>query len=35
MALTEVAIRNAKAAVKPYKLSDAGGLYLLAGNCGG
>ena len=29
MALTETAIKNAKASEKPYKLSDARGLYLL------
>lgn len=29
MALTDIRIRNAKAAEKAYKLSDAGGLYLL------
>lgn len=28
MALTDVAIRTAKPAAKPYKLSDAGGLYI-------
>lgn len=29
MALTDAAIKNAKPAAKPFKLSDAGGLYLL------
>src|SRR3974390_3516446 len=29
MLLTAVAIRNAKATGKPYKMADAGGLYLL------
>lgn len=29
MALSDLAIRNAKPAEKPYKLSDSGGLYLL------
>jgi hypothetical protein len=29
MALTDIAIRNAKAKDKPYKLSDTAGLYLL------
>ena len=35
MALTDVAIRNAKPAAKPYKMSDAGGLYLLITPAGG
>lgn len=35
MALTDVAIRNAKPATKAYKLSDAGGLYLLITPAGG
>jgi integrase len=35
MALTDVAIRNAKPAVKPYKMGDAGGLYLLVTPAGG
>jgi hypothetical protein len=35
MALTDVAIRNAKAREKPFKLSDAGGLYLLVTPSGG
>ena len=34
MALTDTAIRNAKAAEKPYKLSDAGGLFLLVAPSG-
>ena len=29
MPLSDVAIKNARAAPKPYKLADAGGLYLL------
>jgi hypothetical protein len=29
MALTDTAIRNAKATAKPYKLGDSGGLFLL------
>jgi hypothetical protein len=29
MALTDTAIRNAKAKDKPYKVADAQGLYLL------
>ena len=29
MALTDVAIKNAKAREKPYKLGDNGGLFLL------
>ena len=29
MALTDIAIRNAKARPKPYKLADALGLFLL------
>ncbi|MEZ5713425.1 MAG: integrase arm-type DNA-binding domain-containing protein [Sphingobium sp.] len=35
MPLTDVAIRNAKPATKAYKLSDAGGLYLLVTPAGG
>lgn len=35
MALTDIAIRNAKPAAKPYKMSDAGGLYLLVTPAGG
>jgi len=35
MALTDTAIRNAKAKEKPYKLSDAGGLFLLVTPAGG
>ena len=35
MALTDVAIRNAKPAAKPYKMSDAAGLYLLVTPSGG
>lgn len=35
MALTDVAIRNAKPAAKPYKMGDAGGLYLLVTPAGG
>lgn len=35
MALTDRAVRNAKAKVKQYKLSDAGGLYLLVTPQGG
>ena len=34
MALTDVAIRTAKAAKKPYKLADGGGLYLLVNSDG-
>jgi hypothetical protein len=29
MALTELQVRNAKPQVKPYKISDSGGLFLL------
>src|SRR5580704_6983414 len=29
MALTDLRIRNAKPAARPYKLSDGGGMYLL------
>ena len=35
MALTDVAIRNAKPRDKPYKLGDAGGLFLLVTPAGG
>ncbi len=35
MALTDVAIRNAKPGLKPIKLSDAGGLHLLVTPSGG
>ncbi|MFC4254415.1 integrase arm-type DNA-binding domain-containing protein [Altererythrobacter xixiisoli] len=35
MALTDVAIRNAKPAQKPYKLADSGGLYLYVTPAGG
>ncbi len=35
MALSDVAIRNAKPAQKPYKLADAGGLYLQVTPSGG
>lgn len=35
MALTDVAIRNAKTAAKPYKMGDSGGLYLLITPAGG
>jgi integrase len=35
MALTDVAIRNAKAGAKPFKLSDGGGMYLLVTPAGG
>lgn len=35
MALTDVAIRNAKPAAKAYKLSDAAGLHLLITPAGG
>jgi hypothetical protein len=34
-ALTDAAIRAAKPADKPYKLSDAGGLYLYVAPTGG
>ena len=35
MALTDVAIRNAKPGAKPVKLSDAGGMFLLVTPAGG
>ena len=35
MALSDVAVRNAKARAKEYKLSDSGGLYLLVTAKGG
>lgn len=35
MALTELQIRNAKPGGKPYKLSDAGGLFLYVTPAGG
>jgi integrase len=35
MALTDTAVRNAKAKPKPYKLGDAGGLFLLVQPSGG
>ncbi|HEX5537044.1 MAG TPA: integrase arm-type DNA-binding domain-containing protein [Sphingobium sp.] len=35
MALTDVAVRNAKPREKPYKLGDAGGLFLLVQPSGG
>jgi hypothetical protein len=35
MALTDVAIKNAKPRAKPYKLGDAGGLFLLVQPSGG
>jgi len=35
MALTDVAIRNAKPAAKPYKLADSGGLFLFVTPAGG
>lgn len=35
MALTDVAIRNAKPTAKPYKLGDSGGLFLLVTPAGG
>jgi integrase len=35
MALSDIAIRNAKAKEKPYKLSDSGGLFLLIATTGG
>ena len=35
MALTDTAVRNAKAAGKPYKLADAGGLFLFVSPAGG
>ena len=35
MALTDVAIRNAKPGAKPFKMADAGGLYLLVTPAGG
>ncbi|MGD9664178.1 MAG: tyrosine-type recombinase/integrase [Novosphingobium sp.] len=35
MALTDIAIRNAKPRAKPYKIGDAGGLYLMVTPAGG
>ena len=35
MALTDIAIRNAKARPKPYKLADALGLFVLVQPSGG
>ncbi len=35
MALTDVKVRSAKPRVKPYKLSDANGLYVLVNTNGG
>ncbi len=35
MALTDVAIKNAKPRAKPYKIGDAGGLFLLVQPSGG
>ncbi len=35
MALTDTAIRNAKAQPKPYKMADARGLFLLVQPSGG
>ena len=35
MALTDIAIRNAKPRVKPYKLGDAAGLFMLVQPTGG
>jgi integrase len=35
MALTDVAVRNAKPKAKPYKMGDAGGLFLLVQPSGG
>lgn len=35
MALTDTAIRNAKPRDKPYKMGDAGGLFLLVQPSGG
>ena len=35
MALTDVAIKNAKSDEKPYKMGDAGGLFLLVQPSGG
>ena len=35
MALTDVAIKNAKPRAKPYKLGDGGGLFLLVQPSGG
>ena len=35
MALTDIAIRNAKAGPKPYKMGDALGLFLLVQPTGG
>ena len=34
MSLTDTAARQAKAAEKPYKLADGGGLYLLVSQTG-
>lgn len=34
MPLTDTAVRNAKPGSKPYKLTDAGGLYLLVNTAG-
>ena len=35
MPLSDTAIRNAKSQVKPYKLYDAGGLFLIVTPAGG
>ena len=35
MALSDVAVRNAKSREKEYKLADSGGLYLLVTPAGG
>jgi hypothetical protein len=35
MALSDIAIRNVKPRDKPYKLGDAGGLFLLVQPSGG
>jgi hypothetical protein len=35
MALTDVAVRNAKPRERPYKLADSGGLYLYVAPTGG
>ena len=35
MALSDITIRNAKARPKPYKLGDAGGLFLFVTPSGG
>ena len=35
MALTELQVKNAKPTVKPYKLSDGGGLFMLVHTNGG